>query len=440
MAVDLEKIKSKLDYQNIEYKKNFQYVEGRNPTIFEKQRKKDPDNRIPIPLAKTAVDTMSGFAAPPGAIQVNYPLKDEGDQETEYEQIISRWESENEDDVEISELYRECLGQGRAYEIFWISQEDDPDTSIKPEWKMVPGHEVYIKWTNDLKPKKEYAVRFWENDDEKYAQVYYPLYSEGYAYDGSWKRVEEMDTVYPFTDVPIIEYKINRECQPMFAAEKTIIDKHDAIISATQDEVDRFNALMLLFPGKITKEFIDKMTEMKALQELEMYDGDKWPRFLEKDLAGVTEFYRTFTDRLERLFHKSIGIPDFSSSDFAAGDESGVARAFKLLSMEYKAAMFEMYFFQGLKERKGFFDDIFRSASGTYNEDDYKTEIIAKRNLPIDEAAKVNVALTLKGLGLSDEVVFKYLPNEILEDWKAEIERQEVEPEPEIIIDEDATE
>jgi SPP1 family phage portal protein len=423
--MDLDKIQSLLERKNKDYSKNMMYSRGKNPTILGQRAKSDPDNRIPIPLAKMAIETEAGYFAKPGNIQVNYTPIDDTIPDTGYDAIIDRWENENFDGVHISELVVECLSQGVAYELFWVSPEDDPDTSIKPEWAMVPGNQIYVKKTDSLKPEIEYAVRFWSNENDQYAKVYYPFFAEGYKNQGGkWVPVPDMDETYIFSRVPIIEYSVNYQMEPMFEAEKTIIDKHDDVVSASQNEVDRFNALMLLFPGKVTKEFVDKLKETKLFEDLGIFEADKWPKYLEKNLGGVNEFYTTLTDRLERLFHKSIKVPDFLDPNFTAGDESGVARAFKVLGMEYKTAIYEAYFSKGLNQRKALFDDIFKQFP-KYRYQDYKTEIMAKRNLPIDEVAKVNLAILLKGLGVSDETILKMLPKTIVQDWRKELELME---------------
>jgi SPP1 family phage portal protein len=434
--MDLEKIYSKLAERNREYDRNQMYSRGKNPGILSGRLKPDPDNRVPIPLAKMAIETQAGYAAKPGNIQIDYSRVDEEQSETDYPYIIDRWQKENNDDLEVSELYVEALSQGVSYELFWISEDSDPETSVKPEWKMIPGDQIYLAKTDSLKPTTEYACYFWTADDAKYCNVYYPKYSEGYINkSGSWARYEDNDTTYPFGRVPVIEYTINYHKEPLFEAEKTIIDKHDDIVSASQNEIDRFNALMMLFPGKVTKEFIDKIKETKLIDNLEIFESDQWPKYLEKNLGGVGDFYRELTDRLERLFHKSIKVPDFTDPEFASGDESGVARAFKVLGMEYKSAIYDAYFNRGLRSRKELFDSIFALKSG-YNQENYTTEIQNKRNMPIDEKAKVELGIMLKGLGVSDETIYKMLPKTIIPDWKIELERIEtVEPDPLMIRD-----
>ena len=45
---------------------------------------------------------------------------------------------------------------------------------------------------------------------------------------------------------------------------------------------------------------------MKLLDGMDQWDADKWPRYLEKNLAGIQAFYTDLADRLERLYHATI--------------------------------------------------------------------------------------------------------------------------------------
>ena len=60
---------------------NERYVIGNNPAILDKEPGKAPDNRIPTPLAKSAVEDMTGYAGRAGDVKTSYELvevKEEG--------------------------------------------------------------------------------------------------------------------------------------------------------------------------------------------------------------------------------------------------------------------------------------------------------------------------------------------------------------------------
>lgn len=426
----LEKIRSQMMARAAEYDKNEAYVEGKNPTILKTPSAGKPDNRIPIPLAKMAVDDICGYAGRSEDIQITFDSVDadgEDDNADRYRKVVRRWMDYNSDGIETAELYREGVSQGKAYELFWTSEGTDAGFPIIPEYKIVTGSSVYIKYTNTLKPVKEYAVRFWTDEDIDYAMVYYPFYAEGYqkSETGAWARNEELDLVYPYQNVPVIEYKINRKGKPIYEAEKELIDAVDKAVGKSVNEIDRFNALILLFPGLADAGIKAKLMELKILDDLDQFT--KNPEYLAKDLNGVTEFYKWVEELLEKSFRKSIKIPDMTDQNFGGNDESGVARAFKLLGMEYVASGIETYFKQGLYERKQFFDDCINAGTSGIDTESMTINVNCKRNLPVDEKTKVELAVMLKALGVSDDTAFRVLPSTLIHDVDKELEMKATE-------------
>lgn len=422
------------------YDTNMAYVKGQNPTIANDPKKGDPDNRIPIPLAKTTVDDMAGYAGRAEDRVVSFPFIDADQQdENEYEPIARDWMDYNDDAIETSELYREALANGASYELWWTSVGDQPGLPIIPEYKILKGDSVFVKWTNEVKPTMEYAVRFWKDEDAFdgkedatiYAQVYYPGYSERWQGNGTFVRNEAEDTVYPYSIVPVLEYKINRDRLPLFEAEKKIIDTIDKIVSKSINEVDRYNALILLLPFLADAGFKQKLVDMKVIDDLAgQGDNAILPQFLEKNLGGVTDFYKWALEVMNDYYHKSTKVPDFTNQNFGTGDESGAAKAYKLLGLEYIAAMIDTYFNQTAYQRKILFDDVINAGTTGINTDDYTIQILCKRNLPVNAKEALEIAALEKGIGISDKTIFQGLPTQIVPDWKKELSMMEEWTEP----------
>ena len=168
----------------------------------------------------------------------------------------------------------------------------------------------------------------------------------------------------------------------------------------------------------------DKINSMGIFQNLGD-DKKSWPEYLEKNLGGIETFYNALADRLERLFHKSIKIPDMTAESFAGGAQSGIAIAYKLIGMEFKASQIDTYFDQGINKRIELINDVLESSYSYVN--DIKVIVTHKRNLPIDEIAKVEMAIKLKGL-ISDEAYIKLFPKNIIPNADEEIERLQEAP------------
>ena len=436
-TTDIKKIKQSLDKSHACYKSNFAYAHGKNPKILTDPKQKDPDNRIPIPLAKMAVTDMSGYAGRAGDTTIK--ILDDGVSETEreeYEQLLLSIAEHNKTDLETAELYEESLTQGVAYELFWTSEDLKELKTVTPEYKIVSALEIVPIFTSSLKPELSHAIRYWTKGKTDYADVYEPLFVTHYIKKDGSEEYELLITdekpqgitEYPYKTVPLAIYPINRNETSLFDAEKHIIDAHDELISKSTNEIDRFNALKLLMPGLITKEMADKIREMNIIQNLG--EETSLVKYLEKDLGGIETFYNSLADRLERLYHKSIKIPDMTAESFAGGAQSGVAIAYKLIGMEFKASQIDTYFDQGINKRIELINDVLEDSYSYVN--DIKTAITHKRNLPIDEAAKVELALKLKGK-ISLEAYLRMFPRSIIPNVQEEIDRLELMPDRELV-------
>jgi len=336
--------------------------------------------------------------------------------------VILDW---NDWDLTIEEARKTALSFGRSYILVWYAED-------MVEFALVRNSEWQLIHSNDIKPKLLSAIH-WMSD--KVAHVYTDVAMEVWREsNGDWRHIEEEDVPHFFKAVPLAVFPINYEQAPLFEAEKSLIDAHDQLISKSQNEIDRFNALIALFPGKIDKAFIQKLNEIKAIDALGQYDH--WPGYLEKSLTNIDAFYNNLADRFERLYHKSIKVPDFSDENFG-GQSTGIALAYKLLGLEFKATTIETYFKQGIVKLVELINQIIRITTTGMNPDDYKMTIHSERRLPVDKTAAVQIAVALAGLGVSMETVLKSLPSDIIGDVEEELKRiEEASPEvPEMLAE-----
>jgi SPP1 family phage portal protein len=418
--MDLKKLAEYNQNRQRTYRQNRAYFLGRNPWLESREPRKEPDNRIAIPFAKMAVEDMAGYAAMPGyrTVEIDNVRTDASAREDAavdaYIQAVREIENYNDSDRLTSELYTDALVYGRAVEVFWYG-----DNGV--EFARVDENEIECAYDGSLKPKLVGAVRFYdrENNVPKKATVYTDADIIAMERDGSgpWREVQSM--AHPFGRVPVNVYKVNAAGLPFFESEKGMIDAQDKLLSSSVNEVDRFNAVLALFPFKVDKEFVDRLRQMNVIDDLDQFE--RWPEYLEKDLGKITSFYEQLADRLERLFHKSIKVPDFSDENFV-GNSSGVALAYKLLGLEFKAAQMDMYFDRGVRNRYELIGAGLNAGARQFPLDDYEIIIDNKRNLPVDEATKVQLAQQLLGI-VSEETVLKMLPNSIVPDVERELNR-----------------
>lgn len=409
---------------------NEAYVAGKNPYILSKPTEKIPDNRIPAPLAKISVESMAGYAGRYGDIVTDYELvaADTEDKDDPFLEYMRDMDAYNKEPLETSELYDEMLVQGRTYEIWWTSDELKLTGLLTAEFKIVPTASVHLRYTNTIKKELEEAVYFSGDKEEMQAEVYTVGMRETWEKkcSGEWALIDEQEQ--PFTQVQVNVFTGNRRETPLFQAEKPLIDQYDKLISKASNEVDRFNAAIALFGNSVTPQFRDDLAKgmIAVIDELGMEENENYPKYLVKDLGGIDSFVNTLTDRVEALFHKSIKVPDMADPTFAGGNIAGIAIAFKLIGMEFKASQIETYFNQGLVRRLSFYADIYNASSKSVDIADYKATVKASRNIPMDVKAKAEVAQILMGI-VSEETLLKFLPKQIVDDVKKEIERKKTE-------------
>lgn len=431
----LDKAKSVLDKRNrCDTIPNKMYVTGRNPTIVGEREKPEPDNRIPVPLAKIAVNTVVGYAGRPGDITTEYVRAEVSETAPDgYETVIAGFQEHNNEDIENSELLNVALSQGVAYELWWVSdqgegEDEESEAMPMPEFRKCPANEAFPVYSQTLKPELEAFVRYWTRHDmsngdmveTSVADVYYPFKRERWekAHDSDrYRFIEEEETPY---SEPAIEFTINMDKAPIFEAEKPLIDSYDSAISKSQNEVDRFNAAIMMLPGMMTAEMKSALRngDTSFFDNLDQFED--WPEYLQKNLSGISEFYKEHASNIERLYHKSVGIPDISDENFA-GNQSGVAIAFKLLPLEFLVSQIEIYFKEGLQKRKTFYDDFLEMFGPDVDYEEYQTLVTWKRNMPVDEQMKVETAALLSGI-VSTETVLRYLPNKIVPNVQDELE------------------
>ena len=411
---------------------NEAYFEGKNPYILNKKVGDKPDNRIPVPLAKMAVEKICGYAGRKGDITSEYSKIGETDDadSNKFLNYVRAMDIYNDVELENSELYEEGNIQGESYEVWWVSDHMKLGPGLMTsEYKMVPTSSVYLKYTNDIKRALEYAIHFSGDKELLTATVYGIGFQTKYvSIDGeSFSMAEDGLKETPFSQVPINIFPTNRRSNPLFEAEKHLIDQIDELMSKSSNEVDRFNAAIALFGKDIDKQFIDDFASgiIRAMGNLDDMENTSLPRYMTKDLGGIDNFYNTLMDRTLDFYNESIGMLNFSKNDFGSGIQSGLALLIKMYGMEIKASNIETYFNRGLVNRLNLYVDIYNASTKKVDIADYQVKVKSNRNLPVDDESRLRIAAMLQGLGVDLKNVLKFLPNSVIEN-RTDIEIKEM--------------
>jgi hypothetical protein len=115
------------------------------------------------------------------------------------------------------------------------------------------------------------------------------------------------------------------------------------------------------------------------------------------------------------------------SDENFSGQQTGIAMAYKLLSLEFMASKIDTYFNKGMVQRLNFYADVYNAGrQAVIDVDDYKAVVSVKRNMPVDIKSIVEVVVALQTF-VSQESLLEYLPNQIVADVQKEIARLEAE-------------
>ena len=426
-----------------EYAQDNAYYAGRNVKILTQADKKAPDNRVPVAFVNRLIKNLTGYAARAGDISTDLtPLK--GDTPESIKKAFEVIESENYINILNSKLYKETLKHGIAFGLTWVTTKDGESEIHTAD---VPIGEALPIWDQSLSTVKKLSkfIRYYERSESsdivienqsislvpgKYANVYlkggYEIWLVRKA--GETKSDEDSAAVFiafidqPFTDIQVVCYQANDELIPYWLPVKNIIDEYDKIISGNINESDRFNDTWLLMWQKLSPEVKKSIDEMGVMDNLQAAarDGfnDVYPKFLERNIP--VDHAKLMLETLETLLYTLIGVPSFLDESFNGA--SGVSLLFRLIGLEYAAIEIDTYFDLALKERF----KLYKQALGSglvfkgidkVNEsdlDNISSTIKHKRNLPADISTILDQAIKLKALGLSDELILKHLPRDIV--------------------------
>ena len=322
----------------------------------------------------------------------------------------------NDVQTEDSELLKNALIFGRAFEVNYIDEEKEQRFRLFDSRQCVPIYDNSLN--NDLL----YVVRFYREDlvdksNENYlVEVYGPNSTVYYRSSMGFVSFEFLrEEPHFYGQCPVTVFKLNEEEESIFNQVMSLQDAYNQMTSDDLDAMDNFNNCYLVLKGLTADE--EQLADMKRNRVLIM-DTDASAEFLTKDLAGV-ENTQTLQNYKEEIFQIS-GCPDFTDEKFLA--QSGIALRYKLISFENKAANIEQNMRKALQRRLELISAIFSLTDDDLWQD---VEIKFTRNLPISlEPTSADEVNKYRGL-VSDSTLLSLLP--FVKDPDEEMEKVEEE-------------
>lgn len=315
-----------------------------------------------------------------------------------------------------SELLRNALIAGTAYEIAYIDEEG------QERFKVLDSREVIPVYDNTLNQELKYAIRFYKadlvNGDEYYVEVYDSKLIRTYRSSMGFKSFQLVkEEPHYFQQVPITVFDLNADRESIFAQIMSLQDAYNELQSGEVDSWNMFADAYVVMKGVTATE--EDMVEAKQSRVF-MIDSDADIGYLTKNIND-TQIQNMLVD-INNNIHKIANCPDFSQESF--GTTSGIALRYRLLGFENVASSIEANMRKALQKRIELITTILNLKGGDSMWRDIKIQFT--RNLPVNVEEITNIVNSLRGL-VSDETLLTLLP--FITDAKAELEKVKAQQE-----------
>jgi SPP1 family phage portal protein len=384
-----------------------EYAGGRNVAILGRRAHEQPDNRIPIPIARKGISLVTGYMGKAGNISYSTVDKYASD-------VIQPIFDVNDEQLTTQEELGTALTHGESWEYHFTDGNE-------ARFVEVPVSQCIPLWSDDLPRKLIGMVRYYKTENGKKCEAYHFDASTFQKYAGDdFNKLDVDGTPVPhgYGEVPFAQLKISRDCSNLFDCVIQLIDFHDRIISEDYaNESERFANSYLLLRNRLSSELDDLgMNEADKLKITRMFEdlGDdvtKAVAFLTKNIP--IDFIKNAADTFERLIYDMMQI--INPNEIATtGQISGIALAYKLLQFEYNCASMEAYFSRGLQWRIRLIQNVTGNMSANPM-DRPQVTVQFRRNLPFDMQSAVDQFVKVYGI-LPARVALKLFPADFIPD------------------------
>lgn len=369
-----------------------------------------PCNRVVVNYCYNIVQNYLGYMT---GIEIGY------DNDGRFEQIIDVLKY-NDVKAEDSELLRNALIFGRAFEINYIDEDG------KQRFRTLDPRECIPVYDNTLSNELLYVIRFYsealvnEQLESYIVEVYdankVTIYSSSVGFSSFTYRDE---IPHFFGQCPVTVFSLNAEEVSIFSQIISLQDAYNELLSSEVDDFAAFADAYLVLKGITADE--EDLVSMKEHRVL-MMDADADAQYLTKSI-GDTQIQNMLQNVNDQI-HKISASPDFNDDKFMA--QSGIAMRYKLVGFENRASAIESNMKKALQRRLELISAILGLIGSTEEALWREAQITFTRNLPADLAQTVQIVNQLRGI-VSQETLLTLLP--FVQDVDEEMERVRAEKE-----------
>ena len=351
--IDKKKILSLIMKHQEESKRmqeNLNYYLGKHAINGRQKKERLANNKIMVNHAKDISDTATGYFL---ASPITYSSSNES--KNDLDRLTDAFDLANTDDVDHDNAL-DMSRCGVAYEYVYVKENE----SILACRNIEPMN-TFLVYDDTIEQNPLFGVYYYmkkddTSDKEKYIAT---VCTKNYIYrflimnDFLAKQTPNEEAEEHFLgDIPIIEYRNNKDGIGDFEQQKSLIDAYNTLMSDRINDKEQFLEALLVIYGAVLGD--DEEETKKAAKELkesgilELPDTNSKAEYITRqfDEAGVEILKKALKNDIYTMSH----VPNMTDENFV-GNSSGVAMEYKLLGLEMITRTKERYYTKGLKQR-----------------------------------------------------------------------------------------
>jgi SPP1 family phage portal protein len=370
-----------------------------------KQGQHAPNNKLVCNFAKYITDTAIGYV-------FGSPVKYEN--AGNLEDFLKRAAAHD------SELAKDLSVFGEGCELVLFGENG------APELLLLDPRNTFLVYDDTLRNKPFFAVYFAGKADNKGYRLY--VYTDKevseYEADGGFSSARLVrSSPHYLSGIPIIGYKNNEEGQGDFEGVISLLDAYNLLQSDRINDKQAFVDAILVLRNFAVSEGDAAVLQLEKNRILQLPGENTDAFYITKTLSETDS--ETLKKAVASDIHKFSQVPDFTDERFA-GNSSGVALKYKLLSLENLAKIKERFFSAGLKRRLALLSNAVQMKGGARVDAD-EVNIVFNRSLPVNTLETAQTLNELRGL-VSAETLLSQLsfvgdPKEELDKLREEKEQ-----------------
>ena len=299
---------------------------------------------------------------------------------------------------------------GVGYELLYM------DKDARPKLALMDPRSAFVVYDDTVECNPLFGVTYYPQygEDGTITKTVIKVYTEAkeltYTADGDSLNSMSFSNLsfggekpHYFNGVPLLQYWNNEEGMGDFEGVLSQVDAYNILQSDRINDKERFvDAILLLLNAELTAEDAKKVIRDRIM-ELPGENADA--KYLTKILNESET--QVLANAIKDDIHKFSHTPDFTDEKFS-GNTSGVAMAYKLLSLENLAKVKERFFKAGLRERLKLLSNI-NVIKGQAKLNVDTINIVMNRTLPVNELETAQMISLLKDT-VSLETLLSKLP------------------------------